>query len=338
MSENKLQTKREAVLEAARKIDETASAAMVHFQHGGSMADEIQVAQAMVDLRNLLTPEVMAPIMHLMDTDLGFRTDRDPKQTNLKTGQPNIPYSVDVVRDVVIEAKLRGFHVVGNEINIISGRMYAAKNGFRRKLTDGKSFPGLKGFKDTYEVPRLVGDKGAIAKCNATWTLNGKPDSYDFEVAIKVNSFMGADAIVGKAERKLCKRVHDLVSGFNTPEGDVDDFETAVNVTPTKEPTTGPKFAKKDKPETAKDPSTPEPEPPFDPNALSEAQKSLEAFVVTHEKRDFDTFKRAVGAAKNYTGCGSENWTSFSEVPDDIAKELVNLPLSLKLMLDKVIK
>lgn len=220
-----LEQRRSAVLEAASKIDQVASLAMSHFSNAGSMAAELQVAQAMADLRAMLTPEVMQPIMALMDTDLGFRTDRDPRQKD-RNNNPNTPYPVDVVKDVVIEAKLRGFHTIGNEFNIISGRFYAAKSGFRRKLTDGKSFPALANFKDSYDVPRNVAEKGAIVKCRAEWTLNGKRDSVECEFAIKVNAYMGADAILGKAERKLCKRVHDLISGVHTPDaevGEVDD-------------------------------------------------------------------------------------------------------------------
>ena len=366
MSEtNTLQRRREAVLETAKRIDETASAAMVHFSQAGSMAAELQVAQAMYDLRAMLTPEVMTPIMNLMDTDLGFRTDKDPKQLD-RNGKPNIPYHVDVVRDVVIEAKLRGFHTIGNEFNIIAGRMYAAKNGFRRKLTDGKSFPGLTGFRDTYEVPRLVGDKGAIVKCKAVWTLNGKPDSAEFEFAIKVNSFMGADAIVGKAERKLCKRVHDLISGVHTPDGDVDDNDLAgaTDVTPPKEaapPAPGPKFAKKEKAEAPKDASTArhpqpastvpadeapapgdtktkpnaeqDPGAPFDPSALTAAQTALQEFVVTRTALDFDTFKRGLLASTWFADRGREDWNSFADVPDDIADRLVNAPVGFKKLL-----
>jgi hypothetical protein len=181
--------------------------------------------------------------MSLMNSPLGFLTDRDPARPT-RDGEVK-PYSVDVVRDCVIEAKLRGFHTVGNEFNIIAGRCYAAKNGFRRKLTDGKSFPGLRDFRDSYDVPRLMGDKGAIVKCRAEWTLNGKSDSFEAEFAIRVNSMMGADAIVGKAERKLCKRVHDLISGVNTPEGEAgeDDLKPA---NATVEPKVGKPFAESD--------------------------------------------------------------------------------------------
>lgn len=233
-----LAQRRALVLETATKIDETAAAAMVHFKGAGSMAAELQVAQAMADLRAMLTPDVMLPIMAVMNTDLGFRTDRDPKQVNTKTGAPYVPYPVEVVRDVLIESKLRGFHTIGNEFNIISGRFYAAKSGFRRKLTDGKSFPGLTGFRDSYDVPRLQGDKGAIIKCRAEWKLDGKADKMEFEFAIRVNAGMGADAIQGKAERKLCKRVHDLLSGVNTPDAEVgeDPAMGATNVTHTAPP------------------------------------------------------------------------------------------------------
>lgn len=226
----------------ARRIDEVSGAAVELFKHAGSFEREIALAQAMGDLRAMLNPDIMAPVMELMNTDLGFRTDRDPKVTPRdRDGNTVRPYVVEVVRDVVIEAKLRGFHIAGNEFNIISGRFYAAKNGFRRKLTDGKTFPGLANFKDHYEVPRTVGDKGAIVKCRAEWSLNGSKDSLECEVPVKVNSFMGADAILGKAERKLLKRVVDRLSGVNTPEGEVGDEPPAaapveVKVTPTPAP------------------------------------------------------------------------------------------------------
>ena len=326
MSENTLQKRRETALELAKKIDETASAGMTHFLQVGSLASEIQVAQAMVDMRAMMTAEVMAPIMALQNTDIGFRTDRI--------------YPLETVRDVVIEAKIRGFNVTGNEFNIIAGRLYIARNGFRRKLTDGRSFKGLNNFRDIYEVPRCSGvEKELVIKCSATWSYNGVLDTASFEFPVKVNNGMGSDGALGKAERKLCKRVHDFISGINTPDGDLNDVDVSSlrNVTPASE-SPGPKFSKKEKPEPTKEPE-PKQDPtptPFDPNVLSESQKSLETFVVHHSKLSFDTFKNAIGLAKNYAGCGSENWASFADVPDDIAKELVNLPLSLKLMLDKV--
>lgn len=251
--------KRQELAALAREIDATAAGAVELFQGAGSFEKEIQLASAMRDLRELLTPEVMAPIMSLMNSPLGFVTDRDPARPT-RDGEVK-PYSVEVVRDCVIESKLRGFHTIGNEFNIIAGRFYAAKNGFRRKLTDGKSFPGLRDFRDSYDVPRLMGDKGAIVKCRASWTMNGKPETFEAEFAIRVNSMMGADAITGKAERKLCKRVHDLIAGTNTPEGEAgeDDLKPA---NATVEPKVGKPFAESDEIPGAETPprnSTPEP-------------------------------------------------------------------------------
>ena len=350
MSDQALQRRREAVLETAKRIDETASAAMVHFSQAGSMAAELQVAQAMVDLRAMMTPEVMVPIMALQNTDIGFRTDKT--------------YPVETVRDVVIEAKLRGFHTIGNEFNIIAGRFYAAQKGFRRKLTDGKTFPGLNNFRDIYEVPRLIGgDKGALVKCKASWTFNGKQDSVEFDFPVKLNAGMGSDGALGKAERKLCKRVHDLLSGISTPDGDLDDNDiaNATDVTPPKEASAPPpKFTKKEKAEPPKEatpaptapppaqdtateatnvapapaPNEPAGEPPFDTNALTPAQAALEDFVVNETALDFDTFKRGILASTWFAERGRETWTAFSEVPDDIADRLVKAPVGFKKLLN----
>jgi hypothetical protein len=210
----------------ARRIDAIASGAMELFKAGGSFESELAVAQAMSDLRSALTPEIMQPVMALMNTDLGFRTDRDPKLTPKdKDGNAMTPYSVEVVREVTIEAKLRGFHMIGNEVNIIAGRFYACKNGFRRKVTQ---WPGVTDFKDDYDVPRYAADgKGAVVKCRASWHRDGIAQGIEREIPIRVNFGMGSDAILGKAQRKLLSSVHDRLSGLVTPEGEANE-ETEV--------------------------------------------------------------------------------------------------------------
>lgn len=216
-----IEQRRALVRQKAEHIDKIASDASRHLIEQTGMADEISVAVAIVELRKALTDDVMTPVMALMNTDLGFRTDKPSGQL----------YDVETVKDVVIEAKMRGFRITGNEFNIIAGRFYAAQRGFRRKLTDGKTFLGLSDLRDEYSVPTMAGEKGAIVKAKATWKINGREDSYTQDFAIRVNNGMGADAILGKAERKLLKRVHDIISGMNTPDGDVDD-PPMRNVTP----------------------------------------------------------------------------------------------------------
>ena len=203
--------------ESARAIQQIASEC--NLSGAGNLESELQIAMAVGDIRDLMTPEVMKPIMSLMNTDIGFNTDRDPRKPG-KDG-PKDPYTIDVVRECCIEAMLRGFHVVGNEFNIIAGRFYGAKNGFQRKVLGN---PDVQNFQDTYEVPRLNNDRtGAVVKCKATFTLNGQPMTIDREYAIRVNAMMGADAILGKATRKLYKDIHDKIFKTATPSGDVDD-------------------------------------------------------------------------------------------------------------------
>ena len=300
----------------ARDIDAKASGAMELFTQAGSFEKEIALAQTMGDLRQLLTPEIMQPVMALMNTSLGFRTDRDPKQFD-KNGQPNKPYAVEVVRDVLIEAKLRGFHTVGNEFNIIAGQFYACKNGLRRKVT---KFPGLTEFRDLYDVPRIVGDKGALVKCRATWKKDGQADSLETEFAVKVNAMMGSDAITGKAERKLLKRVLDRITGMNTPEGDVDD---PIEVPGVKVSTEAPTFSKAN-PEPAATTATTQPAAataPADPTKQKLARDQDElARIVVQEGFKFDDWKSWAVDSGQVEQAAADNINGFDEVPDAIAK------------------
>lgn len=212
----------------AKKIDEIAQATLEIFN--GSDMDferELAVASAMGDMRALLTPEMMKPVMALMNSPLGFMTDRNPATSDRQV----TPYAVEVVRDCVIEAKLRGYHVVGNEFNIIAGRFYGAKNGVVRKVL---THPGVADVKDTYEVPRLVGDKGAIVKCKITWVRDGKPDGLERDFPVKVNSFMGSDAILGKATRKLFAAALSRLTGKAVPEGEAGDEPSVATPAPEK--------------------------------------------------------------------------------------------------------
>lgn len=188
----------------------------------------LSLATAMGQLRELLTPDVMAPVMQLMNSPLGFLTDR--------TGRPNAkgevkpPYDVSVVRDCLIEGILRGFAPVNNEINIIAGRCYLAKNGLSRKV---KNFPGLTEYKDGFTVPR-TSEKGAVIACWASWKIGGQEHRIEREFAVKGDSFATADSYLGKAQRKLYCAVYERLSGHLLPEGEVTDEELSMakDVTP----------------------------------------------------------------------------------------------------------
>jgi len=226
----------DALLAKAAQIDAHAASAMSIFRGASTLAESLKLAIAIQELRAMLTKDVMAPVMAMMNTPLGFRTDRDPSK-QASDGRPLTPYDEGVVKEAFIESMMRGFRLSGNEFNIIAGRFYPTKEGFYRKLTDNVTFPLLSAFKDSQEVPRVVQDRGAVVKCKATWLYNGAPDELECELAIRVNQTQGADAIIGKAQRKLYKRVHDRLAGTNTPDvADADDDTPAgqtINVAST---------------------------------------------------------------------------------------------------------
>ena len=178
-------------------------------------------ASAMETLRQQLTTELMQDVMRLMNSPLGFRTDRDPAR------DPNAkPYAMETVRDCVITAILSGFALVGNEWNIIGGNFYGAQAGYYRTL---QRFPGLAAFHVDLEPPRMSGDKGALVTARATWTLHGTPDcmewnekggGIDNRLCIRVNKGMGPDAIHGKARRKIYAAVVAKLTGFDAEAGD----------------------------------------------------------------------------------------------------------------------
>ena len=171
-----------------------------------------EVANATAVLKELLNDEYMKPIMLLQGNRLGFKTDKDT------TGG----YSKEVVKNCLIEAVLTGVQPSMNQFNIISGNMYVTKEGFGYLLS---KIEGLK-----YEIipfiPKVDGNQALIVM-KITWTLKGnETQTREIEFVIKVNNFMGADAIIGKATRKARAWLYSQVTGIEVAEGDSSDVET----------------------------------------------------------------------------------------------------------------
>lgn len=236
MKQEIAQTSRALALPSEEKIKELDELA---HKYGGLLATNetpfhasLHLALAMNQLRSKLTAEVMEPMMALMNTPLGFLTDRTGKPN--ARGETKPLYDVTIVRDCLIEGLLRGFMPVNNEINIIASRCYPAKNGLSRKV---KQYPGLTEYKDSFTVPRISEGKGAVIACRASWKLNGKEDQIEREFAIKGDAYATADSYLGKAQRKLYHAVFERVTGQSLPEGEVTDDELAYakDVTPAPE-------------------------------------------------------------------------------------------------------
>ena len=193
-------------------------------QHLGQFEQTLMMASAVRQLGELITDDMMADVMELQNTSLGFRTDKPEG------------YGVAVVKTCVIEAVLRGVRVVGNEMNIISGRLYITKEGCSRLV---REFPGLANLKLMPGVP-AIGSTGALVDFRATWTLNGDPQQMDrvksvvddHRIPVKVNKGMGVDAVLGKATRKILAAIYGELTGTHeaVPEGDVDGNGHAKSV------------------------------------------------------------------------------------------------------------
>ena len=168
---------------------------------GSQFQRAFATATAICQLRALLTPEVMSPIMALQGTPLGFLTDTK--------------YDVDTVREALIEAVLNGVRPVGNEFNIIANRCYITKAGMKHKLHD---IPGLS-FSVTCGFPKMS-ENGAALIVSVDWTLDGKTEHKDLPIPVRVNRGMGADAIAGKATRKAYAWLFEHITGQNVNEGE----------------------------------------------------------------------------------------------------------------------
>lgn len=184
------------------------------------------VANAIGQLKELLTPEYMAPIMKLQGSQLGFLTDN----TN--------GYSEGTVKDCVIDAVLMGLEVTGNQFNIIKGKMYPAKNGYGALLN---KVPGLN-YQITFAVPRINAEKSSSAVMGKTvWSFNGgEKQTSEMEYAISgAGGFLTPDAAIGKATRKARKWLYETVTGIETSDGDATEYQQATvmesNPLPSKE-------------------------------------------------------------------------------------------------------
>jgi len=179
----------------------------------------MMLADGIAELRALVAP-LMPKILRLMNTPLGFDTDRNPKK-----GDAVEPYSAEVVTDCVVEALLRGLQIAGNEFNIIAGKCYTTQSGYKRITRD---LPGITDL-DYAISPSFVLGGHTCCRVRAEWKYGGKKmflrdtkGEGGRVYAIRVNKGMGVDAIMGKAERRMFKSIFELCTGteFSEPMSD----------------------------------------------------------------------------------------------------------------------
>ncbi|HEY1186797.1 MAG TPA: hypothetical protein VGE74_04025 [Gemmata sp.] len=176
-----------------------------------------KIAEGVTKIREVINGAVDR-IRPLAGSPLGFRTDKD------STGG----YPPAVLVDCATEALLRGLRLTGNEWNIIGGRCYVAQAGFARLVAE---LDGLTDLELSPGVPVLK-EGGALVEYSAKWRIDGKPMSVTRTIPIRVNNGMGADAILGKAKRKILAAVYERVTGSALSEGEADDVPLAPAAPP----------------------------------------------------------------------------------------------------------
>lgn len=185
-----------------------------------TIAAAVTYALMAQQLEAALTPKVMAEVfMPLKGKDFGWTTDEPPGQSKYGPLQLSIAW---------VSALFKGALPFGGEVLIISGRPYLEKPYFTRMLRN------YKGLTEFVWSPGKVEMKpgGALVEATATWKLNGTPMSVERTgtraIPIRLNNGQGADAALGKAERKIKAQVLSMITGSTFDDADTTETLDAV--------------------------------------------------------------------------------------------------------------
>ena len=217
------------------QIDEVSEELRALVQVDSSLPSHaVRQAASIQILRDLFTSEVMAPVMALQNTPLGFKTDRPGG------------YDTDTVRDVMITAIGRGGQMTLNHTNIIAGNYYATKEQFGTWLdaTQGRgNWLVIHGIpqvvrgekmvknKQTQQHTKIEGVIGAKITSEIRWLADGEWKSETLTHAIKGDDYATADAYNGKADRKCRAWLFGQITGQRVTDSDAEDARE-VNLTP----------------------------------------------------------------------------------------------------------
>jgi hypothetical protein len=167
------------------------------------------VSEAISNLKELLTVDYMKPIMSLQGSKLGFKTDKDGKGG----------YSLEIIKQCLIDAVLIGLMPTGNLFNIIANQMYITKEGcgYLLNKTKGLSWRTING------LPHFNAEKSScVIDVTIEWTVNDVSSTQKIPIALKVDQYTSIDALSGKATRKARHWLLTLISGIELPEGEAD--------------------------------------------------------------------------------------------------------------------
>lgn len=180
----------------------------------GNFAAAFNAVGVITLLREALTDEVMDKVfMPLMNTKIGFRTDRDGKS---RGGKPALPlYDRGTVRECLIDAVIIGLLPTGNQFNIISGTMYPTKEGYTALLKK-------LGVKYIIDIGQDRSQVQGIAElpCKISYEYNGEKTGFTVVASVKRDQYSSNDQIRGKAERRAKKALYEYITGSDFGEAD----------------------------------------------------------------------------------------------------------------------
>jgi len=173
-------------------------------------------------------------IKNLMNTGLGFKTDRNPNAAI----NPKSPYPDEIVKDCVVQAMIHGLRIYGNEFNIIGGNFYVTKEGLERivlshpnlekkvdlQFKGSKQSPDTGKYAITWEFSFKFKGSQEVSGTNIVF-VNGKVGKNDYDVSF--------DSVLGKARRKILNYIYnEMTNGFKIQDADdIDDIIIEAEVT-----------------------------------------------------------------------------------------------------------
>ena len=212
--------KRQRCEELADKLDALAKETMLAITESSGFRQAFALGLAINELRAALDSRVMQSLSKLQNTKLGFQTDN-------RAGYP-----LEIVRDCIIHAASLGLYPTGNQFNIIGGNMYVTKEGVTRllqnltKLSRLKIITRIKEVREGLPGRRKDGStytrEEAVTEAVITCMYGDEAISETLEFVIRVNAGMGADAVLGKCERKAKGWLYNYLTGFSVPEGEAE--------------------------------------------------------------------------------------------------------------------
>lgn len=217
------QSKLPATIEAAKEKFALACKEATTLEIVGNVAAAFNAVGIVTLLREALTDEVMDKVfMPLMNTKIGFMTDRTGKPNKRGVTQPL--YTRDIVRDCIIDAVIIGLLPTGNQFNILAERMYPTKEGYTALLKK-------LGVRYVIEIgqDKSTNPQYAELSCKISYQHGGEKNGFTVNTTVAKNDYSSNDQIRGKAERKAKKALYEYITGSDFGDGD----ETSTGVVDT---------------------------------------------------------------------------------------------------------